>query len=318
MNEKNLVICDREVRYARSLGDNISQRRELALRVQICTNLEHVMQFQQRRTIHMLIIDEGFAKEEREKMKAEQIFVLTKERCEDLGDRETEVYKFQSANQILSVVLSTYYEKTSQNILKRVKKSKQRIIAVYSPIHRVGKTTFAIALGEELAKKEKTLYLNLEEYPDIGGRFVQAEGRNLSDLLYYLRQENGNAPLRLSTMLAKKGELDYVPPMPVSTDLKAVTLEEWTKLLEVLLKESVYENIVLDLSESVQGLFELLKLCDRIYMPVREDAVSVWKLNQYEENLKRLQITGLEQYTYRFAAAENMEECARKQLKEEW
>ena len=40
MNEKNLVVCDKEFRYANGLGENISERSELALRVHTCTSLE--------------------------------------------------------------------------------------------------------------------------------------------------------------------------------------------------------------------------------------------------------------------------------------
>lgn len=36
--------------------------------------------------------------------------------------------------------------------MKSVKKEFVKIIAIYSPIHRVGKTSFAIAFGKELAK----------------------------------------------------------------------------------------------------------------------------------------------------------------------
>ena len=43
MNERNLVVCDREFRYANGLGENISERSELAFRVHTCTGAESVM-----------------------------------------------------------------------------------------------------------------------------------------------------------------------------------------------------------------------------------------------------------------------------------
>lgn len=316
MNEKNLVICDREFRYANGLGENISKRSELALRVSTCTCLESVMQFLEGREIHILIIDEDFAYEERSKMKAEQTFVLTKESCRDLGYEEKEIYKFQSADQILAEVFEVYYDKTKLSILKSVKKPKQRIFGVYSPIHRVGKTTFAIALGKELAKKEKTLYLNLEEYPDVEGRFMRADGRNLGDLLYYMRQENQNIAMRLSAIIGRLEELYYVPPILMSSDLKEVPFEDWQNLLGIL-NESIYENIVLDISESVQGLPGLLQMCDRIYMPVLEDAVSKKKLALFEENLQALRLTEVLRKTHQFIALEDMEAYAKKLVREE-
>jgi len=317
LDEKNLVVCDKEFRYANGLGENILERSELALRVHTCTSLESLKRLQQERKFHILIIDEMFAYEERSKMEAEQTFVLTKDTCRDLGNEEKEVYKYQSADRILSIVFQSYYEKTNHNILKSVKKSKQNMYAVYSPIHRIGKTSFAIALGRELAKREKTLYLNLEEYADVDGRFMRAEGKNLGDLLYYMRQEEGTIALRISTMLGKMEGLDYIPPILVSTDLKEVTCEEWQTLLEGILAESAYETIILDLSESVQGLLSILQLCDRIYMPILDDGISSRKLKQYEQGLSQMELTELEEKTYRFVVPKDIEEYVKKLIREE-
>lgn len=317
MNEKNLVICDRELQYANGLGENILERKELALRIHVCTSVEKVLLSMKEREVHILIIDEAFAYEERVKIKAEQIYVLTKENCHDLSEEEKAIYKYQSADKILAEVFEAYYEKTNHNILKNIKKPKQRLIAVYSPIHRIGKTTFAIAMGNALAKKEKTLYLNLEEYPDTQGRFVRSEGRNLGDLLYYMRQEGGNIGLKISMMVGKIEELDYIPPILISTDLKEISLAEWRKLLETILRESIYETLVLDLSESVQGLFEILQMCNEIYMPILEDGISKRKLGQYEEVLHRLNLRNLAEKTHVFVAKEDMEMYAKKIIKEE-
>lgn len=86
MSEKNLVVCDKELRYATGLGENISLRTEFAFRVHICTSVDSVKQFREKQKLHILIIDEGFAYVEREQMDAEQTFVLTKGRCQDLDN----------------------------------------------------------------------------------------------------------------------------------------------------------------------------------------------------------------------------------------
>lgn len=317
MSEKNLVVCDKELRYADGLGKNISTRSEFALRVYICTNLASVMRLRKERDIHILIVDEAFSYEERAEMKAEQTFVLTKEVCQDLGEKEKEIYKFQSADRILAIVFETYCERSGNSILKTIKKQKRKLIAVYSPIHRVGKTSFAISLGKELAKMGKTLYLNLEEYADVGERFVKAEGRNLADLLYYMRQESNDAALRVSTMAQQMENLDYIPPFLLSADLKQVSLEEWKNLLQLILEETMYETVILDLGESLQGLTEILQFCDTIYMPVLEDEISQCKVQRFHEGLQQMQLEGLEDKIQEFTAADNMETYARKLIREE-
>ena len=46
-----------------------------------------------------------------------------------------------------------------------------------------------------------------------------------------------------------------------------------------------YEYVILDLSESMQGLFEILRLCTKVYTLTREDRIAQSKLLQYEQIL---------------------------------
>lgn len=317
MNEKNLVICDREFRYANGLGENVSERKELAIKVYTCTKMESVSCFQKKKLIHILIIDERFTFDKRNQIEAEQVFVLTKDGCKDLQENEREIYKYQHADNILKEIFETYCEHTENDILRTVKKRKQRLLAVYSPIQRIGKTTFALTLGKEFAKKNKTLYVNMEEYPDINGRFMRAEGRNLGDLLYYMRQEKGKFALRLSNVLGQIEELDYILPILNSKDLKEITEEEWKELVELIVKESIYETIILDLGESVQGLFSILQMCDQIFMPILEDEVSILKMKRFEESLETLKMNNILQKTDRFVSTHDLEEYAREIAEEE-
>ena len=205
-------------------------------------------------------------------MEAEQIFVLTTGNFQNVSQDEKCVYKYQCVDQILSEILETYFERTKENMMRSVKKESVKMLAVYSPIHRAGKTSFAVAFGKELARCKKVLYLNLEEYFGYGGIFTQADGGNLGDVLYYTRQENSNFGLRLG-MLVRKWMMDYIRRC-VSLDLKEVLWEEWEVLLKQIVEDSVYEVILLDVGECVQGLFQMLDLCDRILYANFERIVS--------------------------------------------
>ena len=111
-------------------------------------------------------------------------------------------------------------------------KSEGDLIAVYSPVHRIGKTQFAIKLGKELAEREPVLYLNLEEYSGGGFYFPEQHKQNLGDLLYYLRQEKRNLGMRISMMAGQYENLDYIMPIPCVQDLKSIREEEWISLCD--------------------------------------------------------------------------------------
>ena len=108
-----------------------------------------------------------------------------------------------------------------------------------------------------------------------------------------------------------------VPPIPVVLDLKEVTWEEWEALITQLLENSLYEMVVLDVGESVQGLFPLLELCDRVYMPVLDDEISRRKVKQYQDNVEQLKLEKLKRITYQFVMPQNPEGFARILMKEE-
>ena len=315
MSDKNVVICDREIRYANGLGENISEREDLAVKVYVCSSFEHVLELEQAKKIHIFIVDEEITYAQRTQIGANQVFVLARGKVADLGEEEWAIGKYQCADEIIRQVFEFYVDRTKENIMRCMNKERARLVAVYSPIHRVGKTTFALALGRECAKSKKVLYLNLEEYA--GMEVSQDTNMNLGDLLYYLRQGNGNLGIRLQAAVKEDEGLDVVPPIPVVLDLKEVTWEEWDALITQLLENSLYEMVVLDVGESVQGLFPLLELCDRVYMPVLDDEISRRKVKQYQDNVEQLKLEKLKRITYQFVMPQNPEGFARILMKEE-
>lgn len=315
MSDKNVVICDREIRYANGLGENISEREDLAVKVYVCSSFERVLELEQAKKIHIFIVDEEITYAQRTQIGANQVFVLARGKVADLGEEEWAIGKYQCADEIIRQVFEFYVDRTKENVMRCMNKERARMVAVYSPIHRVGKTTFALALGRECAKSKKVLYLNLEEYA--GMEVSQDTNMNLGDLLYYLRQGNGNLGIRLQAAVKEDEGLDVVPPIPVVLDLKEVTWEEWEALITQLLENSLYEMVVLDVGESVQGLFPLLELCDRVYMPVLEDEISRRKVKQYQDNVEQLKLEKLKRITYQFVMPQNPEGFARILMKEE-
>ena len=315
MREKNLVICDREIRYANGLGENIVERKDLAVKVYVCSNLERVLELEKDKRIHIFIVDEEFTYIQRTQINANQIFVLARGKVADLGEEEWAVGKYQCADEIIRQVFEFYIDRTKENVMRSMNKERARLLAVYSPIHRIGKTSFAMALGKECAKKKKVLYLNLEEY---AGFDEHCAGElNLGDLLYYIRQGKGNLGIRLQSAVRQEDGLDVVKPIPIVLDLKEVTWEEWGLLITEIVENSLYELVILDVGESIQGLFSLLEMCDRVYMPVLEDEISSRKIKQYQNNVEHLKQERLKRITYQFVMPQNLEEFAKIQMKEE-
>lgn len=278
MNGRNLVICDPEIRYGNSLGENISAHEELAVKVYVCSTIDKVIELSKEKTIHIFVVDESYSIKERRLADANHVFVLGRGNVKDLGKEEVQIAKYQCANEIIRQILEVYIRKTKENVMQSIGKERAKIVAVYSPIHRIGKSTFAIALGKECAKKKRVLYINLEEYAGM----EEKEGLNLGDLFYYMEQEDGNLGIRLQAAIGRWERLDYIVPIPICKDLKEISEQEWIKLLEELSCIGTYEVLILDIGESIQGLWNVLDICDRVYMPILKDSISQQKIQQYD------------------------------------
>jgi len=292
LSGKNLLICDAELSYVNLLMENILSGKELLTDVRACTSWESLEKHLTEVSVDILLIAEEWEERVKELNDIGKVYFLTSQK-EKKGKY---IYKYQNANEIIA----TIFEDEKIFLIKEEQKIKT--LAVYSPIHRVGKTKYAIKIGKQHARKEKTLYLNLEEYAGLEGACEEGRG-TLADLLYYLEQETENIWLKLKAMVLQDGWLDYLLPMPNCKDLKEVRYEQWRELLAVL-AETGYETIVLDLGESVQGLWDILRLCDRVYMPILEDDISLGKIEKFEKNLIETGYGDVLKKVYKFSAKE--------------
>ena len=157
-----------------------------------------------------------------------------------------------------------------------------KLIGVYSPVGRYLQTTFSFTLGQLLARKHRVLYLNFECFSGFGKMLRKEFQADLSDLIYFLHNRDGRFPYRLESMTQKLNGLDYIPPAFSCLDLQRVEKEEWLALLDELGQSGLYEYVILDLSEVINGLFDILKLCSRVYTIVRDDGFAAAKQEQYE------------------------------------
>ena len=110
---------------------------------------------------------------------------------------------------------------------------------------------------------------------------------NLSDLLYYVRQDNQNLLYKMNSMIQTINNLDYIPPVQMPADIRTTAWQDWERLFQMLILDSSYEVIVLDIGCGIDENFQLLDMCKKIYMPVLSDAVSQCKVAQFE-NLVRI------------------------------
>ena len=280
-----LAVCDSETEYAYQLVDYFSNKKGFPFRIQLFTSAATLKEYSVHHPISLALIAQKDFSEEIKAYPIEHVVVLGEDMGEEIKNIKV-LYKYQSSEQIITELLDWIVE---EGILGRttVGSKELKLVGVYSPVGRCLKTSFSFVLGQLLSKKHKVLYLNMESYSGLGKLLQKEFKSDMSELIYYLQNSKEKFVYRLGSMTRRAGELDILPPFDSFLDFISVSQEEWIQLISEIEKGSDYEYLILDLSDAVQGLFDILRLCDVIYTLSREDGFSMAKIEQYEEVLKK-------------------------------
>lgn len=299
MKKSIFAVCDLEASYACNLMDYFNERRTTPFEVQAFTNIASLESFARENEIEILLISTKAMCNEIRNLPIKRTIILSEgEKLQDLEEYPF-VYKYQSSDQILSEVMEYYVEDHPQPHILSVGAKRTKIYGIYSPIGRTRKTAFALALGEILAETKQVLYLNFEEFSGFEELFQVSYKTDLTDLIYFARQKEGSLVYKINSVIQTFHELQYIPPAMSPADIRDVSGEEWISFIREIISYGEYDVILLDLSNQVDEVFQILKECDRIFMPIQDDMISQAKLLQYEKLLHMLELEEIENKTKR-------------------
>lgn len=291
MKGKVMIIFDKDSLYATRLQQFLCNREGNYFKVLSFTNetdLYHTCMDNENIKPEILLVSESSFHKKLSEIGAKHIFILN-----ETGLRKYSEYvnlnKYQSAGVLFQQILLEYADKEKEAIPRFHGNKRARIIGVYTPVTRCLQTSFSMALSQVLGKKGKTLYLNFEQYSGFTKLFQKGYLKDLSDLVYFFTYSRDKFLYWLEGVVEHFGRFDYVPPVLTATSLVEVAPDLWIEMLEFICSEAGYDYLVLDLSDSVQGIFNILDLCHRVYTITREDVISVSKMRQFQEILEEKQ-----------------------------
>ena len=271
-----IAVLDDDKRYADRLAQAANRSGRLPFEVIAFSSPEKLGAFSEKSPVEILLAGKGI---ETGGLAVKKLFTLSEQ------PGQGEIYKYQSGEDIIREVMNTY--SAEARLPAGRGNGSCRCLAVYSPLGQCGKTSFALCLGIALAERERTLYLSLEEFSGLRALSGQECKRDISDLIYH--REKGNlGEAALAAVVHSFGALDWVPPVRYPEDLPRNGEEALGGLVSDLIAMPGYRFLVVDMGESRHLPGGILNLADRIFMPVREDSVSVAKIREFTDYLKRV------------------------------
>lgn len=285
MNKKVLAILDGEARYAEGLMEYMSMKEALPFRIHVFTDTKRFNSFEGREEIECLLISESVYEKDVDTEGIPHLIILS-ESGNILEDTIHHINKYQSCENIYREVLR-YYTENGNELLSSVRRCKRgiKVIGVYTPIGRCLQTTFAFTLGQILSRKGKALYLNFEQYSGLSQMLKRDFETDISDLMYYFECAREKLAYRVDSMVENINGLDFIPPAEIYQNLAGIRGEQWIELFREMERCTEYEYLILDMTEGILDLWDVLRYCDMVYTISRQDMIALAKIQQYEKAL---------------------------------
>lgn len=229
--------------------------------------------------------------EERRNLRIKQEIYFTEGDLVQETDTDV-IYKYQPAEQIMKEFLKIC--RFSSRICGTGVLNDTKILGVYSPLGRCGKTSFALAMGQVLAQNYRTVYVNLEEWPGFERFICGYSGLDISDLIYYIKQEKEGLAIYINGMLQEFNGLKIIPPVKMAPDIQELG-EDVNRLLQEIVRSDNYDVVIVDFGRQIKSMLPAIVHLEKLYMPVLMDEISKAKLQEFFRFLRTSEYQEMEQ-----------------------
>lgn len=288
MRKKRVVICDSNEIYAKRLQEYLAEEKRVPCSFEFYTDWIKCRDYLSKHGAEACILSEDMeeqyeiAKEFGEKKV--QLLILYEE---SNGVSSNGIFRYQSADSLIRNICEKIGIKSQTGDCSG-ETSGTKLIGIYTPVGRCLQTSFSLVLGQMLASKYKVLYLNFEAYSGFSQMMQCHFTSDMADLLYFLKNLSKDFSQQFTSMKQSIGGLDYIPPAFSYMDISRILPNEWEHFLNTLGELGEYDYLILDLTDYVQGLYQILRNCSHVYTITKNDGRALAKIAHYETVLREL------------------------------
>lgn len=286
--EKLVVIMDVMPEYAKRLAFYLNSSRDFPYRAVVLNNEEEAKQYRNRDAVYAVL-----AAEELER-KVLELAAGTKIRLFWLGETKTAgsgsvLFRYGSAKEI------------ERRFTEKVPVGKERpVLGFFSPAGGCEAELLSRKIAIELGKQGRVLYLPFFPF----GIYGREGGDGLSEAFFYLRQGEVTAPEQCRALLQRGEYTDSFGPLRWYTETESITKEDLAALLRQEHPDTEYRAVFVAVGQFDRAGRELLRLCDRILVPVWEQEDGRRLQEEFRRQLKATGETKLYSGLLEFPVAE--------------
>ncbi|MCR5303547.1 MAG: hypothetical protein K6E33_03215 [Lachnospiraceae bacterium] len=298
MNENTVAVFAPDKEIALRLTEGVRKRIRTECAFRTFTEMKALKKFLKENPSSYLLIDRG-EDEVPEEAATDRTIILGDEDMDADGEPLT-ICRYDGCTRVAKTLLTLMAEGSTDTVVSGGGR-KLHILGAYSPVKRNLQTTFCVALGEYLARGSRVLYMNFEGFSGFSGIMEKAskESPDITDFLYYCDTAPEKLQYKLPNLVRTIGKLDVIMPPLSYLDTYDRSAEKWLEVFSGIASCGIYDYLILDLSESVQGLIQILSACERVFTITGNDRMAAAKLFEYEKWMKLHECAGIMDKTIR-------------------
>lgn len=261
--KKHIILVGAESQFLQRLGDYVNNKGEAE--AFLCVRAEELAGEVKRREAAVVFYMEGFSGVE--DIDVESVPLVTNPLQED------GIYQFQSAGSLYKAMQKYIWK---ERPCRPVPPGERKICAVYSPLGRSGKTSFACAY----AREHSFFYIGMEEYG-----FNTNDFCNRGSLLYHMKGRNKDIISFLLTYAEDWEGVRVFGSPTLFTDIRSIDAEDYRWFLEEIRRDKRMPSVMMDFGSGCLTDYEILDYFDQVYVPIVNGSTEERKMKQFKELL---------------------------------
>lgn len=266
MKTRQLAICDSDSGYLRMLQAYLQKKSPADFEISIFDTVNRALEASLETPLQILLVGEGIYDANVANIDAAKIYILQEDGTKGIKGYSM-IAKYQSMERLIAQVLEEFALDDRCNSVGRRGKNRTTLISFYAPDRHKGQSVAALGAAQVLADEGyQVLYLNLMPFTGFEELLRTSYEADVTDFMYFVLNHSDKLLYKLDSLKRSIHGVDYLPPALDYADLLSVGRHDWETVMDLLLYSSDYTHIVVDLSETCQGFYDLLESSDQIYL----------------------------------------------------
>lgn len=288
MKAKQFAVCDSDSGYLKMLQAYLQKKNPADFEILIYDTIGKALEASQEIPFEIFLVGEGIYDTDVTKINAAKIYILQEDGLKGITGYSM-VAKYQSMESLIAQVLGEFALDDNCSSIGRRGKNQTTLISFYAPDRHKGQSMAALGAAQILADEgQRVLYLNLMPFTGFEELFRTSYEADVTDFMYFVLNHSDKLLYKLDSLKRCIHGVDYLPPALDYADLLHIDKSDWETVMNLLLYSSDYTYIVMDLSETCQGFYDLLESSTWVY--ILTDQTNIYSQAMLEHFRKLLQV----------------------------